>query len=168
MRNSQGVAETGAHTVTFQLDLGEDGALDAYPDDILPVTPESSVGDVLGLLKSERSGCVVVCDQGRLVGVFTERDALRCMATATSFDTPVGQLMSADPVTIREGASVADAIQKMAAGGYRHLPIVDAAGAPTAVAAVHGIVHYLVEHFPKTIYNLPPEPNRSPTEREGA
>ena len=43
----------------------------------------------------------------------------------------------------------------------------DAAGAPTGVAAVRGIVHYLVDHFPETIYTLPPEPGKKPSERDG-
>ena len=154
--------------MTFELNLDGDGVLHAYPDDILPVTPETSVGDVLSLLKSERSGCVVVCEQGRLVGIFTERDALRWMVTAETAETPIGKLMSMEPVTLEEESSVAEAIRKMSTGGYRHLPIINVQGEPKAVAAVHGIVHYLVEHFPNTIYNLPPEPNRSPTEREGA
>ena len=53
----------------------------------------------------------------------------------------------------------------MAEGGYRHLPIVDDAGQPKGVVAVHGIVHYLVDHFPETVYNLPPNPNDSTRER---
>ena len=154
--------------MTFELDLEGDGVLQAYPDDILAVTPETSVSDVLELLKSERSGCVVVCEQGRLTGIFTERDALRWMVSADGPQQPIGELMSRQPVTLGEKSSVAEAIQSMSSGGYRHLPIVNPQGEPTGIAAVHGIVHYLVEHFPEAIYNLPPEPNRSPAEREGA
>ena len=61
-----------------------------------------------------------------------------------------------------------EAIRVMAEGGYRHLPIVDSHGKPTGVVAVHGIVHYLVDHFPETVYNLPPDPKAAPREREGA
>ena len=59
------------------------------------------------------------------------------------------------------------AIETMSEGGYRHLPIVDDSGVPTGVAAVRGIVHYLVDHFPETIYTLPPEPGKKPSERDG-
>jgi hypothetical protein len=45
---------------------------------------------------------------------------------------------------------------------------VDESGRPKGVVAVHGIVHYLVDHFPATVYNLPPNPNDSTREREGA
>jgi hypothetical protein len=56
----------------------------------------------------------------------------------------------------------------MAEGGYRHLPMIDGEGRPTGVMAVHGIVHYLVDHFPATVYNLPPDPKATTKEREGA
>jgi hypothetical protein len=48
------------------------------------------------------------------------------------------------------------------------MPIVDPSGKPTGVVAVHGIVHYLVDHFPETVYNLPPNPKDAQREREGA
>jgi hypothetical protein len=64
--------------------------------------------------------------------------------------------------------TVGAAIEMMSAGGYRHLPIVDDQGVPLAVAAVQGIVHYLVDHFPQTIYTLPPEPGKTYADREGA
>jgi CBS domain-containing protein len=76
--------------------------------------------------------------------------------------------MSSPPATISAAATVAEAIRTMAEGGYRHLPMVDSAGRPTGVVAVHGIVHFLVDHFPATVYNLPPNPNTSTKEREGA
>jgi hypothetical protein len=53
-------------------------------------------------------------------------------------------------------------------GGYRHLPVVDEGGRPVGVLSVKRIVHYLVEHFPTTVYNLPPNPGAVPQEREGA
>jgi hypothetical protein len=55
----------------------------------------------------------------------------------------------------------------MALGGYRRLPIVNEVGRPLGIVQVSGIVHYLVEHFPKTIYNLPPQANRVAQQREG-
>jgi CBS domain-containing protein len=76
--------------------------------------------------------------------------------------------MSSRPATIPSTATVGDAIRVMSEGGYRHLPIVDDSGKPTGVVAVHGIVRYLVDHFPETVYNLPPDPKAAPREREGA
>ena len=46
--------------------------------------------------------------------------------------------------------------------------LLDGTGRPVGVLSVKRIVHYLVEHFPRTIYTLPPEPNAFPQEAEGA
>ena len=111
---------------------------------------------------------MLICDDGRLVGIFTERDALRWMAEGGSLTQGIRERMTAKPLTLGARTPVGTAIDMMAEGGYRHLPIVDDAGHPRGVAAVRGLVHYLVDHFPQTIYTLPPEPNRSPSDREGA
>jgi hypothetical protein len=56
----------------------------------------------------------------------------------------------------------------MEEGGYRHLPVVDESSRVVGILSVKRIVHYLVEHFPNTVYNLPPDPNAVQQQREGA
>ncbi|MEX2315814.1 MAG: CBS domain-containing protein [Pirellulales bacterium] len=152
----------------FQLSLESEGVGSAYPDQPLAAVASDSVGQVLQLLRAQRNGAMLICEGTKLVGIFTERDALKLMARGTDFSTPVREVMSSSPATISSKATVGDAIRQMAEGGYRHLPIVAPEGKPTGVIAVHGIVHYLVDHFPETVYNLPPNPNSAPREREGA
>jgi CBS domain-containing protein len=154
--------------VDFQLSLESEGVGSAYPDQPLATGPDAPLGEVLQLLRAQRTGALLICDGSTLVGIVTERDALRFMAEGTDLATPARDLMSAPPTTIPSEAPVSAAIEKMASGGYRHLPIVDEHGQPTGVLAVRGIVHYLVDHFPETVYNLPPNPNVAPSEREGA
>jgi CBS domain-containing protein len=132
--------------VDFQLSLQSEGVGSAYPDQPLAATANESVGQVLQLLRAQRTGAVLICEG----------------------ETPVREVMSRGPATISSTATVADAIRVMAEGGYRHLPIVDAQGKPSGVVTVYGIVHYLVDHFPETVYNLPPDPKAAPREREGA
>jgi CBS domain-containing protein len=122
----------------------------------------------LQLLRAQRTGAVLICEGEKLVGILTERDALKLMASGADLSIPVREVMSREPVTILSTATVGEAIRVMSDGGYRHLPIVDGQGKPTGVVAVHGIVHYLVDHFPETVYNLPPDPKAAPRTREGA
>jgi hypothetical protein len=56
----------------------------------------------------------------------------------------------------------------MSGGGFRRLPIVDDAGLLQGVLKVSGLLHYLVEHFPKIVYTLPPAPHYKSADREGA
>ncbi len=133
----------------------------------LCVEPSVSVRDVLALLKQHNHGSVLVCRQAKLIGIFTERDALRYMAIRGDLAAPVQDLMTSTPITVRADDTVAEAIRRMVEGGYRRLPVVDAAGVPVGVVKVSAIVHYLVEHFPKSIYNLPPQAGVAVLEREG-
>jgi CBS domain-containing protein len=119
-------------------------------------------------MKEHNRGAVLVCDKQAVIGIFTERDALKMMAAGDSFDVPLRQVMTGDPVVLRTGDMVGKAIALMAQGGYRRLPIVDERGHATGIIKVEGILHYLVEHFPSSIYNLPPEPHHATREREGA
>lgn len=154
--------------MSFHLSLNTEPVTAAYPNDPLLVSPDAKVGDVLRLLRAHRAGSVLVCEESRLLGIFTERDALLWMASGQSNEVAIESLMTRDLQTLDEKATVADAIRLMSRGGYRRLPIVSSDGKPTGVAAVHGIVHYLVDHFPQTIYTLPPQPNSITSEREGA
>jgi CBS domain-containing protein len=152
----------------FQLNLTTDTVAHAHPHQPLLVEPEKHLRDVLLLLKEHPSGCALVAENTSLVGIFTERDALKVMAKGTPLDTPIGELMAHPAVTLSETDSVSSAIEKMSAGGYRRMPIVDSDGLPTGVVSVVGLLHYFVEHFPMAIYNLPPKPNHSMNNREGA
>ncbi len=166
--------------MSFQLSLSTESVSTAYPDQPLFVTPAATVGEVIQLLCAQQTGSVLVCEtadanEGKLLGIFTERDALKCMAVASGdgdrtgvMQQPVSKVMSTDLTKLQADTSMGETIKLMSQGGYRHLPIVDAEGKPTGMETVYGIVHYLVDHFPQTIYNLPPNPSSIPSEREGA
>jgi CBS domain-containing protein len=128
----------------------------------------TSVREVMTLLKARKAGSVLVCRDGVLVGIFTERDALRLMAAGASIEVPIDTVMVRNPVTLKHTDTVATAIQRMSDGGYRRLPVLDGSGRPVGLVKATGIVHFLAEHFPQTVYNLPPAANPVMHEREGA
>jgi CBS domain-containing protein len=156
------------------LSLSTDLVAQAYPDQPLAVAGNATVGEVIELMRAQKGSCVLICSgadgdcEGRVEGIFTERDALLWMAAGESPQTSIRDAMTASPAMLRENATVGGAIETMAQGGYRHLPVVDDRQTPTGVVAARGIVHYLVDHFPQTIYTLPPEPGKNPAAREGA
>ena len=153
--------------MAFHLNLQKE-SVNECSTELLCVSPELSVRDAIERLKQERRGSVSICRDGKLIGIFTERDALRLMSSQGSVDVPIESVMTSNPATVRETDSVAAAIKIMADGGYRRLPIVDADGRPTGLIKVSDILHYLVQHFPEYVYNLPPNPDILSKQREGA
>jgi len=120
-------------------------------------------------MRQEQVGCVLVCQGSRIEGIFTERDLLkRVLASGKPLTTSVADCMTPHPIAVHPKDSIATAVRRMEEGGYRHLPVVDEAGVPLGVLSVKRIVHYLVEHFPATIYNLGPDPDLVPQKPEGA
>ena len=131
--------------------------------------PRATVAEAADLMRREKVGCLLVCEGERLVGIFTERDLLtRVLGMGRPLTLPLAECMTPDPVTVHPKDPIRVAVKRMEAGSYRHLPVVDETNRPVGVLSVKRIVHYLVEHFPATVYNLPPNPDAVPHAREGA
>ncbi len=154
--------------MNFQIQLAVDTVDQAFPRLPLCMGRDTTIREVFVALRANSRGCVLVCEDERLVGIFTERDALRLMVSGADLDQPVERVMQDHVVTVSSHDTVADAIIRMSQGGYRRMPIVDDDGRPTGVLSVKTILHYLVDHFPSVVYTLPPEPHHCTQEREGA
>ena len=135
----------------------------------LAVSSHTPLREAIQTMQKAGVGHVLICDDGRLRGIFTERDLVkRILPQSVSMDEPISGYMTPDPTTVRISESVGGAMNTMHRGHYRHLPVVDDSGQPIGMLSVKSIVHYLVEHFPSAVYNLPPEPGRVHGTREGA
>lgn len=93
---------------------------------MLPQT--ASVQEACRMMRDRRIGATLVTDEaGRLVGLFTGRDAVaRVLAEAIDpVTTPLRLVMTPRPETIGPAATPIEALRLMQDGGYRHLPIVE-------------------------------------------
>src|SRR2546425_5370567 len=121
------------------------------------VSPTQTVAEAVAAMRREGVGCVLVCADDRVLGIFTERDLMRrVLAPGKPLTLTVAECMTPNPVAVHPKEPISAAVRLMEEGGYRHLPVVDEVGRVVGVLSVKRIVHYLVEHFPATIYNLPP------------
>lgn len=68
---------------------------------------------------------VVVDDEMKCEGIFTGRDVLRLITQKIPLSTPIKEVMTKNPITVREEASYHEAISIVASHGIRHLPVVD-------------------------------------------
>ena len=112
--------------------------------------------------------CALVFDQGRLVGIFTERDLLFALNRNEDLAQPIKQLMTADPQTVSHEASLLDVVELMDTGGYRRLPVLDSDGQPDGVIDAKMLTSFLVEHYPEAVYNQASQRDVTARHREGA
>ena len=128
--------------VTFQGRLmGEhlDG-LGAPPPVTVP--PDTTLDVVIAKMHEAAVDCVLVMAGDRLVGIFTDRDAVVKAAGKRLDAFRVRDLMTPDPVVLRHDDPIAVAIHKMAVGGFRHIPIVQD-GRPTGVVTARDVFQHL-------------------------
>jgi CBS domain-containing protein len=119
----------------------------------------STAADAVDAMNEHHIGCVLVGREGRVVGIFTERDVL----TKVVFHhdgplTPLDAVMTPSPETLEADATIAYALNMMSVGGYRHIPIVDKDQGPVGVLSVRDIIDFLVQLYPEEVLNLPPTP----------
>jgi len=89
------------------------------------------------LMTENRVGALLVLENGKIAGIFTERDALNKILTAgLDPDTTIlAQVMASNPQTIGVDKPLAHALYMMAEGGFRHVPVVDAKGTPLGMVS---------------------------------
>ncbi len=119
------------------LHLDELGAPEPHMIDI-----GASVSEAIDRMRAAAVDCLLVTENDTLVGIFTDRDAILKVAGQPIASRTIGEVMTHDPVILRSGDPVAVAINKMAVGGFRHVPIVKA-GVPVGVVSARDLFRHL-------------------------
>lgn len=107
---------------------------------------DAPVSDAIESMHASGADCVLVVAADRLVGIFTDRDAVVKLAGRPIDGLLVRDYMTPDPVVLRHDDPIAVAIHKMAIGGFRHIPILQD-GRPTGVVSARDVFHHLAEGF---------------------
>ena len=110
------------------------------------VGPDTSVTECVRSMTASKVGALIVMDGKRLIGIFTERDALN-KVLAGGLDpgkTKVSEVMTKDPYCIPPTTTVGDAMELITKRRFRHLPIVDN-GKVLAVVSSGDLTHWLVQ-----------------------
>ena len=107
------------------------------------IAPSEGVANAIRAMHLMGTDCLLVVEDGTLVGIFTDRDALAKATDKRLALYTVGDFMTPDPVVLRREDTLAVAIHKMAVGEFRHIPIVDD-GRPIGVVAAADLFRHLV------------------------
>ena len=117
-------------------------------DDLGPSRPlvmpaDGDAADAIARMHADGIDCVLVTEGDRLVGIFTDRDAVLKIAGRPGERFPLRDVMTRDPVVLRHDDSIAVAIHKMAIGGFRHIPIVDGGNLPVGVVSARDVFRHI-------------------------
>jgi CBS domain-containing protein len=114
------------------------------PGRLFSVRPQTKLAEVAREMRQEDIDSVAVMDDGRLVGIITERDLVRAIADGVDPKQATATVvMSANPATVGTEEDISVVALKMMRLGIRHLPVVDAMGKPVGLLSARNLVAVL-------------------------
>jgi len=117
--------------------------------EVVTIEPSARLADAIQLLAGKRIGAAIVLGADRrIAGIISERDVVRSLAErgAAALDEPVSGTMTRKVETCNEGETVANIMERMTAGKFRHMPVVDQ-GRLTGIVSIGDIVKHRVHEM---------------------
>jgi CBS domain-containing protein len=129
--------------------LAEEPVTAIHAQPFITITADTPVHAALETLVGRDIASTLVVENDRLVGIFSDRDALDKVALEYDEvkDKPVREVMTKNPVVVRDTDSSAAALCVMAAAGYRHVPIVSEDEKVVGIVSPHRVAEFLQAHF---------------------
>ncbi|OGA03553.1 MAG: hypothetical protein A3I00_06325 [Betaproteobacteria bacterium RIFCSPLOWO2_02_FULL_64_12] len=129
--------------------------LQAKPVGILSIRSDAPVLDALKLMAERNVGALLVIDEGRLVGILSERDYARkvVLKATSSLDTPVREIMTDKVVCVDPGKSVEECMALVTERRIRHLPVMEG-GKLIGVLSIGDLVKEMISDQQFTIEQL--------------
>jgi len=109
-------------------------------EDVVTANPNITIRDAVRTLQEKHVGSIVITENQKCVGIFTERDAIRIIASEIPLDTIIDQVMTKNVATIGEEASLEEARRLVISHGIRHLPVVNRNGELTGLLSVRKLL----------------------------
>jgi CBS domain-containing protein len=120
------------------------------------VSPDIMVRDALKIMAEKNIGAIVVLNNDKLVGIFSERDYARkiILKDKSSKTTPISEIMTSDElITVKPSTSIDDCMVLMTDRRIRHLPVVENEKL-LGVISIGDLVKHIIEDQKITIENL--------------
>src|SRR5258705_5097787 len=94
-------------------------------DDYVAVSPHTPLSQAIEAMKGDEGGCVIVSDDGRIAGIFTERDLLtKVWGENVDLESPIKAWMQPAVETLTPEATIGDAVRLMNERSFRNIPLV--------------------------------------------
>jgi CBS domain-containing protein len=113
---------------------------------VFSVSPDSTVHDALVLMAGKNTGSVLVTENDKLVGIFTERDYARKvnLKGRSSNTTAIKEVMTPNPFTVAMDSTIEQCMALMSSKKIRHLPVVDGETL-VGVISIGDVINFIIE-----------------------
>jgi CBS domain-containing protein len=114
--------------------------------EVVTMEEDASIEEAFKILHERHVGSVVITgEEEKCKGMFTERDAIRTVATKIPLNTALREVMTKNVMTIWGGATFAKAAQLCRTHGIRHLPVVDEQSHLVGMLSIRNVLGELIE-----------------------
>ena len=124
-------------------------------DVIFTISPDTMVYTALEIMVEKNVSALVVLEEGKLAGIFTERDYARkvILKGKASKETLIGEIMTSDLITVTPDTSIETCMRLMTGKLIRHLPVVDN-GQLVGIISIGDVVKFIIEDQKFIIENM--------------
>lgn len=124
-------------------------------NNILSVSPDNTVYEALEVMVEKNVNALLVLENGKLVGIFTEKDYARkvILKGKASKETPIGEIMTKDLVRVSPNTSIDECMQLMTNKFIRHLPVLDEDNL-VGIISIGDLVKYIIDDQKFIIQNM--------------
>jgi CBS domain-containing protein len=113
--------------------------------EFVTATKDNTVQECIELLFKRHVGSIIIVDNNqRCIGIFTERDAIRVVAQKVPLDSPIQKVMTKNIFTVDENATYKEAKNIIVLHGIRHLPVTDSNGKLVGLISIRQILNELL------------------------
>lgn len=122
---------------------------------VVSAPPSMPVADSARLLAEKRIGSILIMERDQVAGILSERDIVRALASEgpSCLDGPVSRLMTAKVVTCTPSQTIADVMEMMSTGRFRHVPVLEN-GQVTGMISIGDVVKWRLEEAQEEVRQM--------------
>jgi len=114
---------------------------------VITVSKDTTMEQVAKIMTEKNIGSVIVVDNGKPVGIITERDIVKGIGKGKKLDSKAEEIMTSSLITIREDSPITGALALMRQFNIRHLPVVNDKGELTGIISIRDIAKAIDNYF---------------------
>ena len=120
--------------------------------DLLVASPTDTLDKIVDTFKFEKKNCILIYRKKKMVGILSNRDLLWKVAGVHQdlSKVKVEAIMTRNPEFVRVEDPIAYVVNKMAMGGFRHVPVLSADGTPITIITIKDVLSYLARASSKS------------------
>ncbi|MCB1157595.1 MAG: CBS domain-containing protein [Leptospiraceae bacterium] len=104
-------------------------------------------------MTENKTGSIMVEEAGKIVGIFTERDVLNRVISEGKDPsaTKLSDVMTKDPISIQEGASVGECVNLIKEKGFRHVLVKDSTGKASGILSTRDFLQFITDRLDRLV-----------------